>query len=248
MLEPVDLTRATPAVSLNDVGRRYPGPTASVVALEGITLDLARGQLVAITGPSGSGKTTLLNIIAALDRPSSGEVRVTGTAINDLSERERTAFRARGVGLVFQEPHLLPGLSALENVVAAGLPWHPRRVLEIEAADLLAAVGLSERIASPPARLSAGERQRVAVARALLGGRPLLIADEPTGKLDLVTTEALMTLLVGLRDARQLTIVVATHDPAVASYADRVLKLSGGRLVGDQWLTSAPGLEVHELS
>ncbi len=247
MLERLNLTDATPAVRLDNVGRVYRGPTDDVVALDGVTLDLARGQLTAITGPSGSGKTTLLNIIAALDRPSHGALQVMGIAIGDLSERKRTAFRARTIGLVFQEPHLLPGLSALENVVVAGLPWHPRRVLEPEAADLLAAVGLTGRVAFPPARLSAGERQRVAVARALLGARPLLIADEPTGNLDLATTEELMTLLTELRDSRDLTIVVVTHDPAVASYADRVLKLSGGRLVSDQRLTMATGVELHEL-
>ena len=145
----------------------FPERGEEVHALEGVSLSVSPAETVAITGPSGSGKTTLLNLIAGLDRPTSGTVTVLGQNLSSLKERELTAFRARSLGIVFQDPHLLPGLTALENVIAARLPWARRRVLEPDARKLLAAVGLGSRDEPPPARLSGGERQRVGIARAL---------------------------------------------------------------------------------
>jgi putative ABC transport system ATP-binding protein len=147
-----------------------------------------------------------------------------------------TAFRAGSVGLVFQDPHLLPGLTALENVVVARLPWRPRRELAEEADTLLAAVALAERRDFPPARLSGGERQRVGIARALLGKPPLILADEPTGNLDAITTGDLVQLLRQLRARFELTLIVATHDPAVASAADRVIRLVDGSIRAEEGL------------
>jgi len=186
------------------------------------------GEIVALTGPSGSGKTTLLNVIAGLDRPTQGEVTVLGQRLNELTEKALTRFRAQSLGLVFQDPHLLPGLTALENVIVARLPWASRSELEPRARELLGAVGLSERMNFPPAKLSGGERQRVGVARALLGNPKLLLADEPTGNLDTQSTQDLLGLLGALRADRDLTIVLATHDPVVAAMAGMIVTLVGG--------------------
>jgi predicted ABC-type transport system involved in lysophospholipase L1 biosynthesis ATPase subunit len=172
---------------------------------------------------------------------------VLGHQLDVLREHELTAFRAGSVGFVFQDPHLLPGLTAVENVVVARLPWQPRRELEAQARELLAAVGLEQRMDHPPARLSGGERQRVAIARALVGGPPLLLADEPTGDLDAAGTEALLALLERLRRALRLTVMVATHDPAVAAMADRVVRLVDGRVVGDHAIDGHAPLDLHAL-
>ena len=239
--------RADPAVALTRVTRAFQSGGDEVVALADVSLMVALGDTVAISGPSGSGKTTLLNLIAGLDRPTSGTVTVLSHDLTSLKERDLTAFRARSLGLVFQDPHLLPGLTALENVIAARLPWARRRVLEPEARKLLKAVGLGSRMNHPPARLSGGERQRVGIARALLGQPRLLLADEPTGNLDAGSTEELLSLLDELRSDLGLTLVVVTHDPAVAAIAHRVVRLSGGRVVEDRPQLSAGRIEVREL-
>jgi putative ABC transport system ATP-binding protein len=234
------------AVELDNVSRRYHSGASVVEALAGVSLAVATRSTVAVTGPSGSGKTTLLNIVAGLDRPDTGSVRVLGIDLATAPERRLARFRAGNVGLVFQEAHLLPGLTALENVVIARLPWGRRRDLEREARALLDAVGLGDRLDHPPAKLSGGERQRVAIARALVGRPSLLVADEPTGSLDAATTEDLLDLLSRLRYELSLTMVVATHDPAVAAIAERIVRIRGGRIVDDQ-RTSTPLLEVHEI-
>jgi putative ABC transport system ATP-binding protein len=217
-----------PAVELVDVDRDYQAPGGPVRALRGITLRIDHGAFLAVRGPSGSGKTTLLNLITGLDRPTKGEVFTLGEPLHQLRERRLTAFRARNVGLVFQDPHLLPGLTALENVVVSKLTRRPRRELVKEAEALLAEVGLQERIDFPPALLSGGERQRVGIARALLGNPALLVADEPTGNLDAGATDALIDLLRDLRVRFGPTLVIATHDPVVAAAADRSVLLVDG--------------------
>jgi putative ABC transport system ATP-binding protein len=250
MTGPRDIgTAAAAAVRLEAVSRSYAGAgrVEPVHAVRDVTLTVPAGQAVAITGPSGSGKSTLLGLIAGLDRPSSGRVTVLGERLDEAGERALTAFRARSVGLVFQDPHLLPGLTALENVVAARLPWARRRELEPAARELLGAVGLGGRLDHPPAQLSGGERQRVAVARALLGRPPLLLADEPTGNLDAATTESLLVLLDRLRGDLGLTMVIATHDPTVAAVADRVVRLVDGTLTGDRTIDTGAGLGVRTL-
>jgi ABC-type lipoprotein export system ATPase subunit len=240
-------------VHLEAVSRSYATGATEVRAVWKVTMTVPARAAIAVTGPSGSGKSTLLNLIAGLDRPTGGEVTVLGQALSALGERELTAFRARHVGFVFQDPHLLPGLTALENVVVARLPWRSRRELEREARDLLDAVGLAERVDHPPARLSGGERQRVGMARALLGGPALLLADEPTGNLDAATTEALLELLGRLRAELTLTVVIATHDPVVAAVADRAVRLVDGQQQSDHDTVSgtdmitAPDLPTHTL-
>jgi len=222
---------ATPAVQLEAASRQYRNGSDEVWALSGVSLVVPPGAWVAVTGPSGSGKTTLLNLVATLDRPTSGHVALFGQPMDALDEDARARFRAQAVGLVFQEPHLLPGLTALENVVVAQLPWHPRQQLAREAAELIDAVGLTTRAHFGPNRLSGGERQRVAIARALLGRRRLLVADEPTGNLDETSTREVLGLIARLRVALGLTVLVATHDPSVAACADLSLRIIGGKLV-----------------
>jgi ABC-type lipoprotein export system ATPase subunit len=222
----------TPAIAVQGVSRVYRTGPEDVAAISDVSMVVGSGEMVALMGPSGSGKTTLLNLIAALDRPTQGEIAVLGQPISSLSERAATAFRARTLGLVFQDPHLLPGLTALENVIAARLPWSPVKRLAPEARTLLEAVGLADRMHHPPGRLSGGERQRVSLARALLGGPRILLADEPTGNLDRTSTESLIELLRALRRSHGLTVVVATHDPRVSGATDRILELRSGRLNG----------------
>jgi putative ABC transport system ATP-binding protein len=202
-----------------------------VAAVVDATLSIRRGESVALMGPSGSGKTTLLNLIAGLDRASAGTVCVLGRSLTELSEAELTAFRADNLGLVFQEPHLLAGLSALENVIVARLPWEPRAVLEPRARDLLEGLGLGDRMNFLPGRLSGGEVQRVGIARALLVSPSLLVADEPTGNLDAAATQEVLGILRRLKDELGLTLVVATHDQEVADAMDRVIRIAGGRLL-----------------
>lgn len=216
-------------VELRGVSRIFPTVAGPVVAVHDVDLVVQAGEWVAITGPSGSGKTTLLNLIAGLDRASKGSVFVLGQNLDGLSEARLTAHRAQHLSLVFQDPHLLPGLTAIENVVAARLPWGHTVDLEKRARDLLGLVGLDHRVDFPPARMSGGERQRVGIARALLGTPELLLADEPTGNLDRDATVGLLDLLTTLQSEMGLTLVVATHDPLVASRAGRVLHLRDGR-------------------
>ena len=218
------------AVEVRALSRRYPGLDRPIVALREVTASVERSEMVAVMGPSGSGKTTLLNLIAGLDRPTSGEVTVLGRALNVLSERQLTAFRASCIGFIFQDPHLLPGLTAWENVVVRGLPWRARGQLATEARALLEAVGMREREDFPPSKLSGGERQRVGIARALLGHPPVLLADEPTGNLDEAATRELLSLVADLRRRFDLTVIVATHDEVVAEAADRVEQLWDGEI------------------
>lgn len=218
-----------PLVRVRDLRRVYVVPGGTVVALHDIGFDVAPQEWVAVMGPSGAGKSTLINLIAGLDRPTGGSIRVRGQDLSGMSESQLTAYRAHQLGLVFQDPHLLPGLTAIENVVAARLPWARGSDLEPRARELLAQVGLEHRVDFPPARLSGGERQRAAIARALLGQPSLLLADEPTGNLDRAATSSFLDLLSGLRSSMGLTLIVATHDPLVAERASRVLVLEDGR-------------------
>lgn len=236
------------AVELTNVGRTYESGSQALAAAHDVTLSIGTAEAVAVTGPSGSGKTTLLNLIGGLDRPTTGAVTVLGTDISALSEAKLTEFRARNIGFVFQDPHLLPGLTALENVVVARLPWGKRKALEPEARKLLTALGLADRIDHPPSRLSGGERQRVGIARALLGQPRVLLADEPTGNLDSRTTEEILDLLTELREDLHLTMVIATHDPAVASVATRVIRLAGGAVVGDLDAPRDQAVDVRTLA
>jgi lipoprotein-releasing system ATP-binding protein len=198
--------------------------------LEEVSLELDAGALVAIVGPSGCGKSTLLNIIGTLDRPSAGTVEFEGRDLLRLNEKERAAFRNREVGFVFQQHHLLPQCTVLENVLIPTLVNRNRGDATERALQLLARVGLSERLEHRPGKLSGGERQRVAVVRALLNRPKLLLADEPTGSLSAEGSDALMDLLLELNREEGMALVVVTHSMAVAQRMGRMLTLEKGRL------------------
>ena len=214
------------------VSRVFRSGRTTVNALSEVSFSVPRGGFVAVTGRSGSGKTTLLNLIGGLDRPDSGSVSVLGEPLAEMRERALTAFRRRAIGYVFQDPLLLPGLTAFENVIAGRIAGSSWKRLASEARDLLGAVGLAQRLDFPPDSLSGGERQRVSLARALLGHPALLLADEPTGNLDSRTTWELLELLGELQAAFGLTVIVATHDLEVAASAPKRMALADGRLVG----------------
>ncbi|MFZ0168067.1 MAG: ABC transporter ATP-binding protein [Candidatus Dormiibacterota bacterium] len=218
-------------VELRSTSRYYHSGDLEVGAVVDASLSIRKGESVALVGPSGSGKTTLLNLIAGLDTASEGEVLVLGRSLRQLSEAELTAFRADNLGLIFQEAHLLAGLSALENVIVARLPWERRSALEPRARALLVNLGLQGRLNFPPSRLSGGETQRVGIARALLVNPALLVADEPTGNLDEAATQEVLSLLKNLKADLGLTLIVATHDQVVANAMERVIRIAGGRLL-----------------
>jgi putative ABC transport system ATP-binding protein len=201
--------------------------------LRGVDLEVAAGELCAIVGASGSGKSTLLYVAGALDRDFEGEAVVAGQSLSGLSDRARARLRNEAIGFVFQSFNLLPGLSALENVMLPGVlrdgVAEPAGALRARAAQALARVGLAERTATTPARLSGGERQRVAVARALVMRPRVLLADEPTGNLDAASGEEVIRLFVELA-AEGLTVLVVTHEERVSRAARRVLRLEEGRL------------------
>jgi len=220
-----------PIVMLRGVGREYPG---GVRALGGVDLTIGRGEMVAIVGPSGSGKTTMLNLMGTLDRPSTGEVVVDGFGVARLSDRELSALRARRIGFVFQHFHLAPGVSALDNVadglLYAGVGLRERRK-RAEAA--LRRVGLGHRLRHRPHELSGGEKQRTAIARAVVREPALLLADEPTGALDSQSGEGVMQVLLDLNETGT-TIVVITHEQVVASHLSRQVSMLDGRVVRDR--------------
>ena len=216
-------------LELRGVGRQLPSGGRMLVILEDIDLEVRRGEFVAVLGPSGSGKSTLLALAAGLDRPSAGEVRLDGERIDALGEDRLARLRRHKIGFVFQSFQLLGNLTARENVLLplelAGFDDARSR-----AEDLLCAVGLAARGHHYPSQLSGGEQQRVALARAFAARPALLLADEPTGNLDGATGRLVLDLLVGLRAEHGTTLVLVTHDPAVAGRADRRIHLRDGRI------------------
>jgi putative ABC transport system ATP-binding protein len=220
------------AVSLRGVGKRFGAGTAAVIALDAVTVDFGRATFTAVMGPSGSGKSTLLHCAAGLERPTSGEVLVDGLRLDGLSETRLTLLRRERIGFVFQSFNLLPFLDAKHNV-ALPLLLAGRRPARADMTAALAAVGLADRAGHRPAELSGGQQQRVALARALMAKPAVLFADEPTGNLDSATGRDVLTLLRDAVDQHGQTLVMVTHDPVAASYADRVVFLRDGRLVGD---------------
>jgi putative ABC transport system ATP-binding protein len=221
---------AAPAVALRDVRKVHGQGDGAVVALDGINVDLPTGSFTAIMGPSGSGKSTFLHVAAGLDRPTSGSVALGDTELTRLSERRLTILRRKRIGFVFQAFNLMPSLTVAQNI---GLPLRldghrPRRA---DVRDVAARVGLQERLRHRPSQLSGGQQQRVAIARALVTRPEVVFADEPTGALDTRTGRDVLALLRELVDRDGHTVVMVTHDPAAATYADRVILLADGQIV-----------------
>jgi putative ABC transport system ATP-binding protein len=220
-----------PAVALRDVRKVYGRGEGAVVALDRVSVGLAPGSFTALMGPSGSGKSTFLNVAAGLDRPTSGTVALGETQLGGLNERRLTILRRERIGFIFQAFNLLPSLTVAQNI---GLPLRldghrPRRSSVREVA---ARVGLEKRLRDRPAQLSGGQQQRVAIARALITRPAVVFADEPTGALDTRTGRDVLALLREVADEERRTVVMVTHDPAAAAYADQVILLADGRLAG----------------
>ena len=220
-------------IRLDQVTKRFEGK-AQVTALDAVSLTIERGEMVSIIGPSGSGKSTLLNLVGALDRASSGVVRVDGEPLEGLSEDGLTRLRRDKIGFIFQFFNLLPTLTCLENVA---LPLHlrgwSRKKVIARATELLSMVGLGDRLHHRPEELSGGQRQRVAIARALSIHPPILLADEPTGNLDSRTGQEILALLHDLHSSTGSTVVIVTHDDGVARSCERTIALRDGRIVED---------------
>jgi putative ABC transport system ATP-binding protein len=221
----------TPAIAVRDVRRVYGKGEGEVVALDGVSLDIAPGSFTAIMGPSGSGKSTFLHVAAGLDRPTSGTVALAGIELAGLSERRLTILRRERIGFVFQAFNLMPSLTVTQNI---GLPLRlngrgPRRS---DVRAVAARVGLDQRLRHRPSQLSGGQQQRVAIARALITRPEVVFADEPTGALDTRTGRGVLALLREVVDADGQTVVMVTHDPTAAAHADRVVLLADGQIAG----------------
>ena len=218
-------------IQLNNVTKTYHVGEMDVPVLKGISLDVGRGELIALMGASGSGKSTLMNILGCLDRPTSGEYRLDGEEVSRLSNDGRANVRNRKIGFVFQSFHLLPRTSALDQVMMP-LAYTPQHLTDREgrarAKELLARVGLADRMDHDPSQLSGGQQQRVAIARALINRPPLLFADEPTGNLDSKTSREILQMFQRLNGEEGITFIIVTHDPQVAATAKRVIKISDG--------------------
>ncbi len=224
-------------IELRSVGKTYGVSSEDrVKAVDDVTLTLAASSAVALTGASGSGKSTLLHLIGAMEKPDSGTITVAGSEVAALRGGALAAYR-RTVGFVFQRYHLLPALTALDNVIAPVLPYRTSFDKRERARELLAAVGLAGREQALPGKLSGGEQQRVAIARALVNDPAVLLADEPTGNLDSATAAEILRLLAEVRRRHPMTVLLATHDPQVAAQCERIIRLRDGAVVDDVDLT-----------
>jgi len=221
-------------IETSGVTRSY----GEISALKPLDLRVPEGEWLSVMGHSGSGKSTLLNLIGGLDRPSAGEIRVCGIDLSTLDEDALARFRRESVGIIFQQHHLIPHLSALENVMMA--QYFHSVADEAEARTALERVGLGHRLKNRPAELSGGEQQRVCIARAIINSPRILLGDEPTGNLDHANTRLVLELLRELRDEERFTVVLVTHNPEVAAWGDRTLHLDDGVLVRDEVKGNAP--------
>ena len=228
----VDAPHRGPVVSADDLTRRYGEGETAVDALRGVSLDVSKGALTAVMGPSGSGKSTLMHILAGLDKPTSGEVTISGTPISELNDTDLTKLRRQHIGFIFQFFNLLPMLTAEENVVLP-LSIAGEKADKSWVAELMKSIGLEDRGKHRPSELSGGQQQRVAIGRALVSRPTIVFADEPTGNLDSKTSAEILDLLRDSVDAYGQTTVMVTHDPHAAAIADRILFLADGLIVRD---------------
>ena len=228
-------TPLPPSVEARNVAKTYTGESVEVQALRGVSLSVPKGEMVAIMGPSGCGKTTLLNCLSGLDTLDSGEVLIEGTNIATLSDKDKTRYRARRMGFVFQTYNLLPVLSAAENVelplIVSGTPAQEAREKAMRA---LERVGLRDWWEHWPSQLSGGQRQRVTIARALVNDPAIVFADEPTGNLDSQTADEIMTLMEQLNAQQHQTFVIVTHDGAIGARCHRIIRMKDGQIVGEE--------------
>lgn len=228
-------------VTLKDVRKTYTMGEVQIHAADGVSFEIEKGEFAVIVGPSGAGKTTVLNILGRMDSATSGEVYVDGVLINRFSNRQLTGYRREDIGFIFQFYNLVPNLTAQENVeLALQICKHPR-----DAKTVLEEVGLGDRLANFPAQLSGGEQQRVSIARALAKNPKLLLCDEPTGALDYVTGKQILKLLQDTCRSQKMTVIVITHNSAIAPMADRVIKIKNGR-VADMKVNPSP-VSVEEI-
>ena len=232
-------------IALHDIRRVYATGGAAVHALAGVSLDVDRGEFVAVMGPSGSGKSTLMNIIGLLDRPSAGQYLLGGSDVARFPDDTLARLRGKAFGFVFQSYNLLPRMTALEQVelplIYQGTADRRRR-----AAEALVRVGLRDRIGHQPTELSGGEQQRVAIARSLVVDPLVLLADEPTGALDTATGDDLMRLFTELVEEQGLTVVLVTHEPSVARYAGRIVRMRDGRIIEDSGRRREPAAPARQ--
>jgi putative ABC transport system ATP-binding protein len=224
----------TAMLEFDDVVKSYGTGTTEVRALRGVTLSVAPGEFVAVMGPSGCGKSTLLHLAGALETPSAGTISVGGRNLAGLDVGGRSELRRRDVGFVFQRLNLIPALTAIENVtLPLELAGEPARTARPKAIEALEAMGLNEQLDRYPDDFSGGQQQRIAIARAVVGERKLLLADEPTGSLDTASGDEVIELIAGLPKQRGTAVVLVTHEPRFASWADRVIFLRDGRIVDE---------------
>jgi len=224
-----------PAIEARDLIKTYAQGEAAMRALDGVSIDIHAGELMLLAGPSGSGKTTLLSIIGCILRPSAGTLRVMGEDVSRMRERDLPAIRRERIGFVFQAFNLFPTLTAAQNVaLALDLKGVAGRAARHRAAALLDQVGLGNKIDSYPADLSGGQKQRIAIARALAGNPPVILADEPTAALDSQSGRAVMDLLQRLAHERGRAVAIVTHDNRMLGYADRTVRMEDGRIVSDE--------------
>ncbi len=218
-------------IEILNMSKVYRMGSEQVVALSGVSLTVEKGDFCCLLGPSGSGKSTLLNLIAGLEKPTSGEIRVNGQRLENMNEKQLAAFRQKYTGFVFQSYNLFPHLTAVENVemplVFKGIP---KRVRRREAIQMLTAVGLGERLYHKPSQMSGGQQQRVGIARAFIGVPPIVFADEPTGNLDSKTTVEIMELITGIARRNEQTLLLVTHEKTVADFVNKVIYIRDGHI------------------